>query len=280
MEKHSFQTATHKLIAGILIFIGFLSFYFAAELYAEHPDTIKIFNSDECDTLLSGYYGTGKIDDEDIKTLTEGINFLADSLDKLVFQDKKSRDIKEQNKLLILYLEHAEIISTIYNYEGMNYQDELIKKTDTDLKRFLTLSDLEGEVYLKYADYLYTKLSHSKTKRFNINLTLPVLYRRALAKDKKNKTALVKLSCWQISSADEVTSNFNSQIRATEKYIETLNEVDKFNAYIRYSVFYMKIYDTQKGWEYFYKAKNLFPSHPLLPKLYENYHKGRFKTGV
>jgi len=156
----------------------------------------------------------------------------------------------------------------------MNHQAKIIKKTDKDLKRFLKLSDLEGEVYLKYADYLYTKLPLPETKRFNTILTLPVLYRMALLKDKTNKAAFVKLSCWHVSSADETTSNFNSQIKATEKYIEELNEVDKFTAYIWYSIFYMKIYDTKKGWECFYKAKNIFPNHPIVSLLYENYKKG------
>ena len=133
---------------------------------------------------------------------------------------------------------------------------------------------MEGEVYLKYADYLYTKLPLPETKRFNTILTLPVLYRMALLKDKTNKAAFVKLSCWHVSSADETTSNFNSQIKATEEYIEELNEVDKFNAFIWYSIFYMKIYDTKKGWEYFYKAKNLFPNHQIVSLLYENYKKG------
>ena len=156
----------------------------------------------------------------------------------------------------------------------MNHQGEETKKIDKDLKRFLKLSDLEGEVYLKYADYLYTKLKLPETNRFSTKLALPVLYRMALLKDKTNKAAFVKLSCWQISSADETTSNFNSQIKATEKYIEELNEIDRFNAFIWYSIFYMKIYDTKKGWEYFYKAKNLFPNHQIVSLLYENYKKG------
>ena len=56
--------------------------------------------------------------------------------------------------------------------------------------------------------------------------------------------------------------------------LKELNEIDRFNAFIWYSIFYMKIYDTKKGWEYFYKAKNLFPNHQIVLLLYENYKKG------
>ena len=232
---------------------------------------------DECDSIFTEYYRNNTIGDEDLKILIDGIKALIDSLEKILLENKKNRDIKKQNELLISYLKHAEIISTIYNYGGMNHQVKIIKKIDKDLKRFLKLSDLEGEVYLKYADYLYTKLPLPETKRFNTILTLPVLYRMALLKDKTNKAAFVKLSCWYVFLADETTSNFNSQIKATEKYIEELNEVDKFNAYMWYSIFYMKIYDTKKGWECFYKAKNIFPNHPIVSLLYENYKKGILK---
>lgn len=276
MEKYSFQNRTHKLIAGIFLFIGFSFFCYAQEIPASPSDSdkIKIFSLEECNSLFAEYYRAGSIGDEDLKILTDGKNILTDSLEKILLENKKNRDIKKQNELLILYLKHAEIISTIYNYGSMNHQGEEIKKIDKDLKRFLKLSDLEGEVYLKYADYLYTKLKLPETNRFSTKLTLPVLYRMALLKDKTNKAAFVKLSCWQISSADETTSNFNSQIKATEKYIEELNEVDKFNAFIWYSIFYMKIYDTKKGWEYFYKAKNLFSNHQIVSLLYENYKQG------
>ena len=279
MEKYSFQNRTHKLIAGIFLFIGISSFCFAQEIPVKSSDSdkIKIFSLDECDSIFTEYYRNNTIGDEDLKILIDGINVLTDSLEKILLENKKNRDIKKQNELLISYLKHAEIISTIYNYGSMNHQAKIIKKIDKDLKRFLKLSDLEGEVYLKYADYLYTKLPLPETKRFNTILTLPVLYRMALLKDKTNKAAFVKLSCWHVSSADETTSNFNSQIKATEKYIEELNEVDKFNAYIWYSIFYMKIYDTKKGWECFYKAKNIFPNHPIVSLLYENYKKGILK---
>ncbi|UTC62540.1 hypothetical protein E4O05_01090 [Treponema sp. OMZ 787] len=276
MIKYSFQNRTYKLIAFFFLFTCFSFFCFAQENSVQSLDSgkAKIFNLDECGSLFAEYYRSNTISDEDLKTLIDGINHLTDSLDKILVEDKKMRDIKKQNELLILYLEYAEILSTIYNYGGMNHQGKVIKKIDKNLKRFLKLSNLEGEVYLKYADYLYTKLPLPETKRFNTILTLPVLYRRALLKDKNNKTAFVKLSCWQIAAADETTSNFNSQIKSTEEYIEELNDVDKFNAYIWYSIFYMKIYDTKKGWEHFYKAKNIFPNHPIVSLLHENYKKG------
>jgi len=279
MIKSFFKTKTHKLMASFCLFIGFSFFCFTQEIPVKSSDSdkIKIFSLDECDSIFTEYYRNNTIGDEDLKILIDGIKALTDSLEKILLENKKNRNIKKQNELLILYLKHAEILSTIYNYGSMNNQSKVIKKIDKDLKRFLKLSDLEGEVYLKYADYLYTNLPLPETKKFSTILILPVLYRMTLLKDKTNKAAFVKLSCWHVSSADETTSNFNSQIKATEKYIEELNEVDKFNAYIWYSIFYMKIYDTKKGWEYFYKAKNIFPNHSIVSLLYENYKKGILK---
>ena len=141
MIKYSFQNRTHKLIAGIFLFIGISSFCFAQEIPVKSSDSdkIKIFSLDECDSIFTEYYRNNTIGDEDLKILIDGIKTLTDSLEKILLENKKNRDIKKQNELLILYLKHAEIISTIYNYGGMNHQAKIIKKIDKDLKRFLKL---------------------------------------------------------------------------------------------------------------------------------------------
>lgn len=268
-------TFSYKIIV-FCVMLSLISTYGFAQIPAETPskEALKIFTLEECNSLLVNYYNENKIEPSDLDILIGGIKNLTASLDKLLLQNKEERDIKVQNELFLLYLEYAEVFSTIYNYGGINHQGKLVKKIDKDIKRFLKFSDLIGEVYIKYADYIYTKLPLPETKRFNTILTLPVLYRMALLKDKGNKTAFVKLSCWHISAADETTSNFNSQIRETEEFIEDLENIDRFNAYIWYSIFYMKIYNTKKGWEYFYKAKSMFPDHGIVSTLYENYQKG------
>ncbi|MGP1491575.1 MAG: hypothetical protein ACTTI6_11035 [Treponema sp.] len=51
---------------------------------------------------------------------------------------------------------------------------------------------------------------------------------------------------------------------------------DRFTAYLLYSIYYMKRYNSEKGRAYLRKAAALFPDHALLSHLYGNYKKGKF----
>ena len=96
MEKYSCQTKTCKLIAGIFLFISLSVFCFAQEIPVKSSDSdkIKIFSLDECDSIFTEYYRTAAIGDEDLKILIDGIKSLTDSLEKILLENKKNRDIK------------------------------------------------------------------------------------------------------------------------------------------------------------------------------------------
>ena len=130
-------------------------------------------------------------------------------------------------------------------------------------------------LYVRYADYLYTKIALPENT-FKIVSALPVLYRKALMLDPDNTEAAVKLACWHIFPADVSTLNYNSFIEAQEEYLEMLSDADRFNAYVLYSSYYMKKYDSDKGRAYLQKAAALFPGHALLSHILENYRQGIF----
>lgn len=270
----------NKFFYRYILFFIIIFLSYQSNIFAQNTDSLpanpayKIFSLEECKNIFTAYYRTGKISKDNIDIFIFGIKSLTQSIDEIILQSKNERDIKKQNELLILYLEHAEIIAIIYNYGLINNYSRTIKKIDKDVKRFLKLSSLDPIVYLKAADYLYTKLLLPEGNKLNIILTLPILYRKTLLFDNTNAEALVKLSCWYIFAANETTSNYNSQINSTEEFIEDLNEIDKFNAYIWYSIYYMKIYNTKKSIEYLHKAEQIFPDHIFVHILYSNYKKG------
>ena len=182
------------------------------------------------------------------------------------------RDIDEENSLLALYLSHAHLLSYAYDLGIIKEYTELVRSMDAKIDIFMKAIKQNVATYLKYADYLYLKLSHGSRKVIH---ALPKLYRKILLLDKENKEAYVKLAMWYIFPANEGTSNFRGMIEKAEEYIEELKMYDKFNAYLMYSIYYMKCYNTQKGFEYLEKANKIFPHHIYVAHLWNNYQKGK-----
>lgn len=238
---------------------------------AETQPDLNLLSIDECENMLSDYYRTEKLNAE---ILFENITRTGKEFSSLLNSEAyfSNRNFEKENELLVLYLEYAKVLSTAYIFGGLNKYGRRIHKIDTEINSLLQKAKPNAEVYLKFADYLYTKIS--LPKNFNIISALPILYRKALLKAHDKNEAVVKSAWWHISAADETTANFCGFIETAEEYIEELYEADKFMSYIWYSIYYMKKYDTQKGWDYFNKAKELFPQHVLLTRLYTNYQSG------
>ena len=209
---------------------------------------------------------------------------LLDSFDRIREALNTSFEDAEQ---LNLYFEHAKLISMLYVYEG-NRQcrkyDTLIQgEAQSFLKQAEKLTGKHAgftryqmsDLAMRYANYLYTKIGVPKNT-FAIASAVPVLYRKALMLNPGNTEAAVKLACWHIFPADVTTGNYNSYIESEEEYLEELSATDRFNAYLLYSIYYMKKYESTKGRAYLQKAASLFPNHVLLLRVYENYRKGIF----
>lgn len=228
----------------------------------------EILSIAECEALVERYYRMQAFDPQPALDSFERIRErLLMSFDEELFER---------------YLEHAKLISVLYVYAG-NRQckkyDKLIQ--DEVLGFFTQVGKIAGTktqtaaLYVRYADYLYIKIGLPKY-RFSITSALPVLYRKALMLDPDNIEATVKLACWHIFPTDVSTMNYNSYIELQENYIESLSVVDRFNAYLLYSTYYMRKYESDKGRAYLQKAAALFPDHVLLSHIYKNYRNGKF----
>ncbi|MGP1438483.1 MAG: hypothetical protein ACTTKH_05365 [Treponema sp.] len=258
-----------KYILIHLFFITFPIFFFAEE------SPVGVFSLEECKESLIKFYKSETIDDVALATSAE-------KLENIIFSSLKNYDIQKdkntQNDFLeeafLLYLEHTYVISSIYDIGGMNEYFELIKKLKHNAELFMNAIKPNAKIYLKYADLLYLSLAQGNTKAIH---ALPIIYRKVLLLDKENTEALVKLSLWYISPANENTSNFNGLIEYAENFIEELEPIDLFNACLWYSIYYMKNYNEKKAFAYLQRANKIFPHHIYIAHLWNNYKNGIFK---
>lgn len=229
----------------------------------------ELLSLEQSELLFEEFYRTGILDTDPFFI---GLEQLEKELIKLQSMNEKERNSEKENELLILYLEYAKIVSTVYYLGSINHRFMQIQDIEKQITSFVKQQRLSSAFYVKFADYLYPKLMLPNSG--SVILTLPIVYRKALLKDLENNAAKIKLACWYVFAANATTSNFNSFIEENEPLIDELNTVDKFNAYITYSLYYMKVYNTDKGWMYLHKADALFPSHILVERLRNNYKKG------
>jgi hypothetical protein len=228
----------------------------------------------DCKALEEQYYRMQSFDPQ----------LLLDSFDRIREALNTSFEDAEP---LNLYFEHAKLISMLYVYEGNRQCGKYDTLIQGEAQGFLRQAEkLAGKhagftrhqmsaLFMRYANYLYTKIGVPKNT-FAIASAVPVLYRKALMLNPGNIEAAVKLACWHIFPADVTTGNYNSYIESQEEYIEELSAADRFNAYLLYSIYYMKKYESAKGRAYLQKAAVLFPNHVLLLRVYENYRNGYF----
>ena len=245
----------------------------AAVSYAQAPAQ-GVLSIADCEALIEQYYQMQSFDPQP----------LLDSFDRI----RESLSTSFETEQLDLYFEHAKLISMLYVYEGNRQCGKYDILIQHEAQGFLRQAGkLTGKhagctkeqmstLYMRYADYLYTKIGLPKNT-FTIASALPVLYRKALMLAPGNIEAAVKLACWHIFPADVSTMNYNSYIESKEEYIEWLSAADRFNAYLLYSIYYMKKYESDKGRAYLQKAAALFPNCVLLSHIYENYRQGKFR---
>lgn len=232
-----------------------------------------VLTLDECESLLVQYYRSTTIDKDILFTGFERLHaaLCAGNAGK---------------ETMLRYLAHAKLISILYSTGGDRQCKKYLHLIDKQLLSFFnrTLECRNGEkltnddisnLYLRYADYLYTQLV-LENNRFSGVSALPLLYRSALSFNPDNTEALVKFAFWHIFPAHAGTVCYNSFIELRENFIDELNLTDRFTAYMLYSLYYMKKYNSRKGREYLSKAADLFPNHAMLLHLYNNYKKGLF----
>jgi hypothetical protein len=175
---------------------------------------------------------------------------------------------------LLHYINSWKVLSALYSTGYLPEYENEIAAFDASIVEKLKKAKLTSAVCLAYADYLYSKLSW-EIKNTKTVMALPVWYRRALLLEPNNTEANVKLALWYISAADENSRLWNAFIQRQEQNIELLGEADRFNAYLLYSMFYMKTYNVNKGFLYLNRAKELFPDNPLPALIAYNYEEGK-----
>lgn len=230
-----------------------------------------VFSAADCEALVEQYYRMQPVEPQP----------LLDSFDRVREALLAAFDAEQLDR----YFAHAKLISMLYVYEGNRQCRKYDRIIEAEAPGFLKQAGTftgtgitkaqTAALYVRYADYLYTKIALPENT-FKIVSALPVLYRKALLLDPDNTEAAVKLACWHIFPADVSTLNYNSFIEAQEEYLEMLSDADRFNAYVLYSSYYMKKYDSDKGRAYLHKAAALFPGHALLSHILENYRQGIF----
>jgi hypothetical protein len=170
------------------------------------------------------------------------------------------------------YIRSAVTISILgVSDPGMTFTSYL-NEFEERIKSFLKMK-LTADVCIAYGDYLYSKLSWNPDS-FGIIQNLPVWYKRALFLDKGNTESLVDMAMWYIFGMSENTSCWIAFIKQQEKYIDSLPVVKRINAYICYSIFYMKICETKKGYDYLECARAIAPENISVLIIEENYKKG------
>lgn len=264
-----FSLKSNSILYCLLLFCVSVNCF--AQDVQDMQEKVSLLPIDTCEEILSNYYRTNTIE---IDRLFENLTVAGNKLSSLLNTESKvNRNIEEENKLLVHYLEYAKVISTAYVFGSAQKYSRRVNKIDAEINSFIKKAKPNADVYLKLADYMYTKIS--LPHNFNIISTLPVLYRKTLLKAHDKNEAMAKLAWWCVSAANETTSNFAGFIERAETHIEELNVSDRFMSYIWYSIYYMKTYNVEKGLEYFNKAKAIFPNHLWLIALYDNYQKGK-----
>lgn len=175
---------------------------------------------------------------------------------------------------IVYYLKSSMLLSTLYSSGKFPEYHLLVESLKETINQKIQIEKLTENGLLAYADYLYSEFSWNNNNS-EIIIILPNIYRKILTLNKNNKEALLKLALWYISASSYYTSNWNAFILGQEKNIESLFITDKFNAYILYSMFYMKNYDVDKGLENLIKAKGIFPNNPMIFVVESNYNSGK-----
>ena len=187
------------------------------------------------------------------------------------YDAKKSYD--NDSSMLANYIDACTLLSYEYATGELSSYENLVENLEKELNSVIKKYRNDPDILLKYSDFLYSEFSWNKNN-FHIIQRLPIIYRRICSISPGNKVAQLKLALWYANASNKKTGNWNSFIKAQEKNVSLLSGFDLYNAYILYSMFYLKSYDTQSGLAYLQKAKELYPNNALASLVEYNYSKG------
>lgn len=207
---------------------------------------------DRINQLIEDCYSGSKINIEEILELQNTIS---------------KEDINE-------YILVHTVLSSVMPFLGNTDYKEKLETFEVSMKE--TIAVTKDEVILNlYANYIYSKFLWSKNTTSIIEELQSIYVRNALYN--KNKKALLDMAVWYISAANSDTGVWTSFILEQEHLIEVLEltNVELYLAFISYSMFYMKTYNTGRAFEYLEKAKSIFANGILTAIIEENYKNGK-----
>ena len=213
----------------------------------------------EADDLLQPYFEYSELSDEA-------------ALDNYY----KCKDTYLSNKTeenTLNYINSCRVLSCYYAGGALLKKGRLVQGLQSEVEELVDFNKAGCDVHIAYGDFLFSHFFWKKDNQ-DIIQKYPNVCRRALIKEPGNKEAKLKYALWAIFPANSKTNNWNTFIKECESSIENLTPYDRFNAYIQYSAFYMKNYNTEKGFFYLHKAKELYPDNVLCAVLETNYKKG------
>lgn len=176
----------------------------------------------------------------------------------------------EATSLLVFSRPHDYLLKT-----RLQNMEAFLKKYLSYNKSHRVLSKQErAQHYLSMASFLSSTIAWSKQPA-SIALSLSSWYRRALLLDPKNKEAKMKLITWYSHPANYNSSNWNYWILAHEEYLKDLASIEKANASVEYSMFFMRTLQTKKSYEYLEQAIQIQPNNFYIRLIEDNYKKGK-----
>lgn len=252
--------------------------------------------------FLFSFVFSEKIFATDIKNVSQDLIFLQE-LKKDCYEGKLSRLpqalvifdkyepllskenlVKMKNADVVLAaIRSAEAVSCYLAANASEYRTmSRVLETEKSLKRYLAYGkgyrkfskERRAKLLLAFSDYLFSQIPWN-TKRVGVIMNLPVWYRKVLLLDSKNLQAKIKLSAWYSHSASYMHPQKIQWIKKQAAFFANVSKIDRFNAYVTYSMFYMQILETQKAYEYLESAKKIFPQNPYVTFIEENYTKGK-----
>ncbi len=234
--------------------IFLISYVVLASVLCAEPQKSETQKTTEAQKIVRDFYAGEPVSAEDVLLLVQDTS------------------IENPHEYL---LSHTALSTVIPVVEGeRNLFVQKIREFEKSFKPFISKSK-DAELVHLYSNYLYSKFSWEE-HTLGLIEELPIQYQKN-AFFSKDRRALLDMAVWYTSSAKSSTALWNAFVIQQEKLIEelALTDVEKFNACINYSLFYMKNLNTKKGFEYLEKARAIFPNGIMVAMIESNYADGR-----
>lgn len=150
---------------------------------------------------------------------------------------------------------------------GLKEYDRIV---DRNIKNYFD----NGKILNSYLDLKWQEMSLGGN--FRVLNFFPFYCRRLSKNDGYRSNAMLKLALWYIYATDATMARWNVFIRNQEHIIEEMDNVEKYNAYLHYAVFYMKTGERSRAFGLLAKAEKIYPENLMHFILSENFKKGEY----